>query len=102
MSTEKRQTIQPLCRGGRRTIRRRWDPDERSDIQGLALPKKNPARRFAPAGYKLTAAGRAQRRQRAVQAHRQTLPRAADVAGAGEGGDGGLTTRRLPWPCALV
>jgi len=65
-------------------------PDERSDIRGLTIPKKNPACRFAHAGYKLTAAGRALRRQRAVQTDGKALPRAAAVAGSGEGGYGGL------------
>ena len=41
------------------------------------------------------AAGRALRRQCAIQAHRQTLPRAADVAGAGEGGYWGLRSARI-------
>jgi hypothetical protein len=57
---------------------------------GLTWPKQNPACRFAHARYKLTVAGGALRRQCCVQADRQALPRAAVVAGAGEGGYGGL------------
>ena len=55
------------------------------DIQLIAdrQPGQRHRRGFA-------AADRALRRQCAVQADRQALPRAADVAGAGEGGDWGL------------
>ena len=72
---------------------------EMPEIDIQLMPTDNPAKGIGEASLPLIApcVGNA-----LFKLTGKALPRDADVAGAGESGDGGLTTRRLPWPCALA